>query len=252
MRKLGKKESRVVPGALKLSKYLTALPSLPTHIQWAKRPKNWQELGNDTIGDCTCACAGHIIMEGKFANGEGELASTVTREGVIHAYSAVTGYVPGDESTDNGAYIDDVLSYWKKTGICGDKIAGYVQVNRNSLEEIQAAIYIFGSVNIGILLPGTAQTQIDNRQAWDLTPGYHHDPNAQPGSWGGHCVPIMGYVPWGFRCVTWGRIQWMSIPWFNYYNDEVWAVLDNSWLSPNKVAPNGIDLAQLQSDLRAL
>ena len=262
MRKLGKKEARVVPGALKLSKYVATLPDIPGSIGWATAFSDWQMLGNDSIGDCTCACAGHIIMEEEVQNGRPY--TNVTQDGVIKAYSAVSGYVPGDESTDNGAYIHDVLSYWKKTGICGNKIAGYVSVNVSSLEEIKAAIYIFGALDIGIQLPGTAQTQIDNGEPWTLTEGYQNDPNAAPGSWGGHSIPLVGYRkiwPTGsrsqehhlrFRGVTWGAFQMISVPWLSYYMDEAWAVLDLSWLSPEKVAPNGLDLAQLQADLTAL
>jgi len=45
---------------------------------------------NDTIGDCTCAAAGHMI-EAWTALASGKTV-TVTTAAVVKAYSAISGY----------------------------------------------------------------------------------------------------------------------------------------------------------------
>ena len=76
-------------------------------------------------------------------------------------------------------------------------------------------------------MPISAQTQIDRGQPWILAIG----DNAKPGSWGGHCVYIVGYTSQGPVCVTWGRKQQMTWEFWFAYADECYAVFDakDSW-----------------------
>lgn len=244
--KLGKKKAVYRPHTRLLSRYLKAavLPAIPGAVTWDQTERNWQMLGNDKLGDCTCAGPGHIIMEQEIANGQ---PITVTTDAVIKAYEDVGHYVPGDATTDQGAVIADVLDYWKATGICGNKIIGYASIGPTSIQLIKAGIYLFGNVNVGIQLPLTAESQTENNQPWTLTPGYQYDPKAKIGSWGGHCVPIFGFDAQNLYCVTWGQWQSISIPWFQYYCDEAYAVFDQTWLGKT-TAPNGLALTQLQED----
>ena len=63
--KLGKGSARHDPRALLLASYITPdLPSPPTSFDLTtKMPADWGMMDNDQIGDCTCAAAGHLIME---------------------------------------------------------------------------------------------------------------------------------------------------------------------------------------------
>ena len=79
-------------------------------------------MHNDTIGDCTCAAAGHLVMEWT-ANVGAE--TTPADADILAAYSAITGYDPKTGANDNGAVETDVLNYWRKTGIAGHKIMAY-------------------------------------------------------------------------------------------------------------------------------
>jgi hypothetical protein len=202
--KLGKKRATFRPSTRLLARYLDVaklLPAMPPALEWDKTTTAWQMLDNDTVGDCTCACAGHIIMEDEIANGR---PITVTAADVLKAYEAVGGYVPGNPNTDNGAEIQDVLNYWKKTGICGNTIIDFVGIEPRNIVQQKAAIYLFGNIDVGIQLPITAQSQTQNGRPWALTPGYQNDPNAQPGSWGGHCL-----AP-GTRVLT-ESLKWIPI-----------------------------------------
>ena len=92
-----------IPG---LSKYLkgplNSLPTPPSGIDYSVAAQSClsQVMGNDTVGDCTCAGAGHAL--GLWTGNAGDLV-TLTREQVLAMYSAITGYNPSDPSTDQGA-----------------------------------------------------------------------------------------------------------------------------------------------------
>ena len=54
-------------------------------------------MDNAQLGDCTCAAAGHLIMEWT-ANAQSK-TFTPSDAQIIAAYSAITGYNPGPERT---------------------------------------------------------------------------------------------------------------------------------------------------------
>jgi hypothetical protein len=62
--KLGKQPPRDDPRTLQLASYmrLEALPALPAKENWGGKVSAWGMMKNDTVGDCTCAAAGHLIM----------------------------------------------------------------------------------------------------------------------------------------------------------------------------------------------
>jgi len=62
--KLGKAAARHDPRTLLLASYVTpALPTPPAAFDLASKVKSWGMMDNDQIGDCTCAAAGHLLME---------------------------------------------------------------------------------------------------------------------------------------------------------------------------------------------
>ena len=65
-------------------------------------------MENDQIGDCTCAAAGHLIME--WTANAGKKMVMPTDKQIVAAYSAVTGYNPETGANDNGAVEIDVLN----------------------------------------------------------------------------------------------------------------------------------------------
>src|SRR5260221_6384035 len=123
--KLGKLAPKRSLKTLALGNYLSSgkLPVPPVFNAWENSLQApWQVLKNDVLGDCTCAAVGHMIMN--WTSNTGSLV-TPTDDQIVKAYSAVSGYVPSNESTDNGAVELDVLNYWKSTGIAGHKILGF-------------------------------------------------------------------------------------------------------------------------------
>jgi hypothetical protein len=249
--KLGKGPARHDPRALLLASYVTpGLPTPPASFDLtAKVGANWGMMGNEQIGDCTCAAAGHLIME--WTANSGRKMVTPTDKQIIAAYSAITGYNPTTGANDNGAQEVDVLNYWRQTGIANDKIGAYVSLEPSNHIHIMDSVYIFEGCYIGLQLPKSAQAQVQNHQPWSVPPGGATG-DGKPGSWGGHAVPIVAYDARGVTCVTWGALQTMTWSFWETYCEEAYAILSKDYLNGKKQAPQGFNLQQLQADLADL
>jgi len=57
---------------------------------------------------------------------------------------------------DAGASMLDVLKYWRKTGIGGDKILAFTQLQSRSVIQVRDSVSLFGACYIGVSLPDFA------------------------------------------------------------------------------------------------
>jgi hypothetical protein len=248
--KLGKSVARHDPRTLLFASYLTStLPAPPATLDIATKVTAWGMMANDQIGDCTCAAAGHLIME--WTANAGKKIVTPTDKEIIAAYSAITGYNPVTGANDNGANEIDVLNYWRQTGIAKDKIGAYVALEPSNHTHIMDSVYIFEGCYIGLQLPKSAQAQTQNNQPWSVPPGGPTGDGA-PGSWGGHAVPVVAYDQRGVTVVTWGALQVMTWSFWEAYCDEAYAILSTDYINGKKEAPQGFSMQQLQADLADL
>ncbi len=249
--KLGKKAARFDDRNLKLSKYIKALPTPPGPEQsWCVRVQNWPMYLNDQLADCVIAGAAHMIEQWLFyaqPNQKPGVAPPTDAE-ILKAYEDVGGYVPNDPSTDNGCVMLDALKYWRKTGIGNHRIGAFVQVDPKNLLEVALAIWLFGNLYTGLSLPVSVQGQ----DAWIVPDGGIQSEAGAPGSWGGHCVPIMAMSPKTLTCITWGARLKMSHNFFLDYCEEAYAVLSQDWIEKAGQAPSGFDYVTLMSDLAQL
>ena len=246
--KLGKHAPKIDPRRPRLAKYLnySTLPTPPENVDWTHGITDFGMMENDQLGDCTCAGMGHAVQVWT-ANASTEV--TVADSDVIAAYQAVGGYVPGDESTDNGANLSDCLTYWQNTGIGGHKIAASVSVDTTNLQEVQVAAWLFGCLYTGVNLPLSAQQQVGS--IWDVPAGGATG-DGQPGGWGGHCtsLPVSGPM---LGVITWGALQHVTPAFFTTYFDEAYAILSPDWIDTvNGLCPAGFDIQALQADLAAV
>lgn len=251
--KLGKLAARHDPRTLMLASYTTALPAPPAKFNAAEKVTgSWGLMDNDQIGDCTCAAAGHLIMEWT-ATAQSKMV-TPTDQQIVAAYSAITGYNPKTGANDNGAQEIDVLNYWKQQGIAGRKITAYMALEPANHTHVMDAVWIFGGCYIGLALPKSAQAQTSNKKVWSV-PASGTSGDGAPGSWGGHAVPVVAYDARSLTVVTWGALQTMTWGFWVAYCDEAYAILSPDFLETKGgkiVAPVGFDLQQLQEDLADL
>ena len=244
--RLGRKDVRQDHRTLLLSSYLQPhLPTPPASVDWTKKvAQPWGMDGNDALGDCTAAAAAHLIQCWTACAGD-EYAMPETD--VIAFYEDSCGYDPADPNTDEGGVEIDVLNYWRKTGCAGRKIGAYVSVSPTSKSHVKDGIWLFGGLYLGIALPASAQSQ----KVWDVPQGGAVG-RGKPGSWGGHAVPVLSYGSRGLTCVTWGAAKPLTWGFLRTYCQEAYAIISSEWVSGQRPAPNGFDLAALQADLGAL
>jgi len=245
---LGKLPPRRDPRTFKLARYLRDCPPAPEQCFYQQRVHDWGMMLNDQIGDCVIAAMGHMLEQWTtYADGSPYIP---TNQQILDAYRDISGYVLGDPSTDNGCDLLTSLSYWRKTGLSYHKIAAFAEIH--TLEELHQAVYLFGNAIIGLALPQTAQDQTQ----WFID---DTDPALSvPGSWGGHCVPIVGYDENLETCISWGGKLSMTPNFFRRYSDEAYAVVSADWIEKNADAgadgksPSGFDIAQLEADLQQI
>jgi hypothetical protein len=240
--KLGKLPARPDAVKLKFSSYKT-LPTYPTSEKAVDLP--WQMLGNDTVGDCVLAGAGHETMAW---NHEANKTVTFTDKSVLSDYSAITGYNPNDPNSDQGTDMVVAASYRKKTGVVDangvrHKVGAYVALTVGDTTQVKEAIYLFGAVGIGFQFPDYAMDEFNNGETWHLKTGGTIQ--------GGHYVPAIGYSSRYLYVVTWGKLQRMTWGFYRKYSDESIAYLSPEFLTGGQ-SLEGFNLPQLQTDLQNL
>ncbi|GHE08493.1 hypothetical protein [Streptomyces alanosinicus] len=244
--RLGKAPARVDRRTLNFAQYLhPTLPPAPTAKNWTDKVVDWQMLGNDRYGDCVEAAALH--MEQNWSAYEGPVEFEPTEKEALDAYTALTGFQAGDPSTDRGTNMLDALNSWRTDGIGGNQIFAFAACEPGNTEHLRNTIELFGAAYIGLQMPYSAQGQ----SVWMVPPGGPVGPG-QPNSWGGHCVPVVGYTPTQLICVTWGKLQPMTWQFFRTYCDEAYAVLSKQWADTDRPDPDGFTLDLLRQDLAAI
>lgn len=248
--KLGKLAVKKDVRTLQFAKYVRTmhLPPTPSSCDWTAGVTDWRMMLNDQEGCCTCSGAGHMEMVWTL-NTTGT-PFVPSDSDIQKAYCDVSGFDPNTGANDNGAVEVDVLNYWRKVGIGGKKIQAYVSVNPRDHNHLALSTYLFGGVYTGIALPLTAQDQLSQGQPWDA--GWSHWGKSKPGSWGGHCVPVVKYDSDYLYCITWGKIQPMTWRFWDQYGDESYGILSPDWISDTVQNPTGFDFATLQADLGAV
>lgn len=173
----------------------------------------------DGAGDCTIADVDHETKLVEVAAGNAEVSSTATE--ALAGYSAVTGFNPADPSTDQGAEMQDVRSYWQKTGFrlggTTHKILLFAELHQQDTDLIKWALDQFGAIGLGINFPVSAMDQFNAGEPWDVVKDAQIE--------GGHAIALVGYDTDFWYVVTWGQVQKVTPKFFAEYVGEAWAAL---------------------------
>jgi hypothetical protein len=228
----GKLAPRRDPRLLRLAHFLDRdLAPPPPALDRSGLVTHWPMYANDRLGDCTIAAAGHMI----------ELWSAMAGKEVTPSQSTIVRVYDKLSPADQGCVEEDVLSYWRHTGIGGHKLFAYAGLDVSNIAHAQLSLQLFGGAYLGIALPLSAQDQVG--KVWDVvTTG-----QGKPGSWGGHAVNLVGYDPVGPTVITWGALQKMTWSFWHAYVDEAYALLTADWAKAP--AASGIDYAKLKGAL---
>ena len=211
--------------------------SVPRSFDYSNRVKSYPMALNDTYGDCTLAGVIHMLQ---LAYAEiGEEFIYPGDEAVKEEYFKLTG------GADAGCVERSVLETWMKDGLFGTKISAYAPVNIKNKNEMAAAIYLFGSVYLGVEMPSNAETQFEAHQPWHIE-NFAEQPS------GGHCVVATGCNRFGIDIITWGATESMTWNWWNTYGSEAWVVIPEVFIELDHGPVWNIDLKTLQEDLKNL
>jgi hypothetical protein len=219
------------------------LPPPPAECRWDRSAPTWPMYDNDSIGDCTCAAAGHLIEA--WSGSAGALTVPAT-SAIVAAYSAISGYDPTTGANDNGAAEQDVLAYWTQTGIAGNQLAAWAPIQPSDFPTLKQAIWLFGGVYLGIEVRQSAEQQFEAGRPWDYASPWFNPVE------GFHAIPILGYDADYFYVCTWGAIQPATPAFVSGYADEAYALVDAAFVGASGTSASGFNLQQLQADLAAI
>lgn len=168
-----------------------------------------------------------------------------TDDQVVAFYSATSGYVPGNDATDNGADEAIVCQRLVSTGFLGHKADAVGRVDPQNFSHISWCIQLNGCCRVGLNLPGYAEDQFDAGQPWDVSAG--GDQSTE-----GHDVPLVDYRGGLFYCVSWGKKVPVTPGFLYKYCEEAWAELFFDWIAAQGAAPSGLDLGALAAKMKEL
>jgi hypothetical protein len=190
-------------------------------------------LGNDAEGDCIYAGGYHVVAV-ETGNATGTPFHATLAQ-VNHDYSAVTGFVPGVPSTDNGGQMTDALDYWKKNGFAnGTKLLGYLSVNPKDPVALRAACFLGENLYLGGGLPDSYVAPFPSGNGFTWGAGTPNPNN-------GHCIMSAKFGPDGLGIDTWGMTGTLTYEGVAEVFDEVYVLITPDQLAKGQTkAPNGV------------
>lgn len=243
--KFGRRAPKNAP-ALKLAAYLTgAVPEHPVAADnFTALAGGWQMLGNDQYGDCVAVTWANVrrLMT--------HLAGTETYPTLDQVIAFYKTQNPRFPAQDDGMEIQSALEELVKAGgPDGVKAVCFAKVDPKNVEEIKAAIAIFGYVWTGINVLDANMTEFSNSQPWDYVAGSAVD--------GGHSVITGGYGtgagPLGGdeRFVTWAAETSFTDGFWGREVEEAWVVVWPEHLGSQAFLA-GVDQTALAADYMAI
>lgn len=248
-RRLGKKKPVDKP-RLELSRYLTGVvPAHPPIVDHFSRINDWGLYHNDEFGVCgpTFVANSRKLTTGYLAAQEQE----PTDQEVFDLYrrSGNPRFDPNKAwndptQDDNGVIMQDMLAEVVKNGFAGVNALGFAAVDTKNLDEVRAAIAIFGFLGFGVDLK-TAQQEQTNHRLWDYVSG--------SGEWGGHAILAGRYADSTddgqdrLAVITWADVVDCTDNFLLNQLDEAWVVIWPEHLQ-DRTFMEGIDLATFAQD----
>jgi hypothetical protein len=261
--KLGKKAPKIDERTLQLVNYMpVVIPATPRLRYWSRAMTNVGIVLNDKLGICAIATIVHMIQN--FTANAGRQIIISDAE-ALKVYSYISGYDPnaqldakGENPTDTGCCVLDVLKYWKKYGIVDvdgnvHKILAFAQVDPTNLDQCRIGINVFEGLYLGLALPKFID-ELPEKALWTPDSKLMTPEDLLAGGLGGHAVPALDFDQDQGQIdnCTWGYMQGMSDEFFTNYTDEAYIVVTQDQVDAKGLNPLGIDLKALLSDMAAV
>jgi hypothetical protein len=156
---------------------------------------------------------------------------------------------PGSQN-DQGMDIQTGLEYLHATGgPDGVKAVAFAKVDHTKINDVKAALAIFGALWLGITVLAANQQQFAHGHAWTDVAGSAID--------GGHAILGGGYTSADIKFITWAqetefaRSFWNGVVQGTPLVEEAWVVIWPEHLG-TAAFEQGVDQAQLAADYQAL
>lgn len=235
--------------ALLFSRFWTgAVPSHPLVVNYLDSVRDWNILGNDQWGDCgPVAVANLRALVSKYLTG---FEQYPTLDDVLDLYRRSGN--PNFPTDDNGVDMQTMLEELHRNGIGVTnpvKCIAFAKVNIDNLDEVRAAIAIFGGLLLGVDLDVAQQSQTDSpAKVWDYVAGSPE--------WGGHAVLAGSYTSEtgsapDIGIESWAQVLRMTDNFWSHQTMEAWVVIFPEHLGTTQFMA-GVDLNALAADYRTL
>lgn len=221
------------------------VPVHPVSVEHTDDAGPWQMLGNDEWGDCgPVSVANLTALITKVLGGTQHYPSL---DDVLDLYKRSGN--PNFPDDDNGVDMQTMLEELVRNGInCNGSVIkplAFAKLDVHNIDEVRAAIAIFGGVLLGLNLEVAQQRQSN---VWDYV---------ESTEWGGHAVMAADYtsltgagqpdIGW----VTWSEIVEATDAFWDHQAMEAWVVIFSEHLGTRQFQ-EGVDLNALKSDYEAL
>ncbi len=242
--KLGKRPPTPERKRLRFKDYFTGVvPAAPPATDYFNRVPTWILGANDRFGTCgPTSVANDRLQVTTYLTGTPQVG---TDDDVFDLYrrSGNPNFDPATGADDNGVNMQTMLEAVVSGGFAGTKALGFAQVDHTNLEEMRAAIAIFGSLLLGVVLEVPQQSQTGQR-LWDYVPG---------AVWGGHAIMNGRYSTPDGRTgvISWQLVVDATDAFLMHQLDEAWVVIWPEHLG-SVAFLQGVDLATLAADYEAL
>jgi hypothetical protein len=247
--KTGLRPPKPMLPTLRLGDFLTGVvPSHPVTLDYLNTTKGvtFGLYTNDTFGICgpTAVANSRRLTTAKLigtmqAPTQADVNDLYRRSGNPRFDPTLSPDDPRQD--DNGVNLQEMLDEVVKNGIGGVKALAHASVDVSNLDEVAAAIAIFGGVLTGVNLQKSQQAQTD-RGFWDYSP-------AAP--WGGHAIVHGSYGPKGEGLISWAKYIIATMAFLKHQLSEVRVVIWQEHLTDNGFL-EGVDLAALASGYQSL
>jgi hypothetical protein len=200
-------------------------------------------LGNDQYGDCgPVSVANSRALTSLFLNGS-EAYPSLDDVFDLYRRSGNPDFNPVTDTDDNGVDMQTMLEAVQKGGIAGVKSVAFAKVDVTNLDEIRAAVAIFGFLLLGVDLETAQQHQ---GSLWDYV---------KTSDWGGHAVMAGSYtsttVGADLSVITWAERVGLTDAFWTHQVEEAWVVIWPEHLGTEQFQ-EGVDLTALAGAYKVL
>jgi hypothetical protein len=243
--KLGRRPPKNAP-ALRLSSFLQAIPDHPLAEDNLTRVPTWILGGNDKYSDCGPVSVANDRLQITTYLTDQPMAASQFDIFDLYRRSGNPDFDPATDNDDNGVDMQTMLEALMEGGIAGIKPVCFAKIDHTNIDEIDAALAIFGSCLFGVTLDDAQKKQSPTGQ-WDYSPSQ---------VWGGHAILSGSYRRPGtsddrIGVVTWAQVMECTDAFIENQLEEAWVVIWPEHLGTSQFE-QGIDSEKLAAAYRAL